>query len=154
MLRLRYVSPKLLRRSQHLSRTNKHTIMFNLTMISWDILFSKYMYYLNFVKKVLFIYCNIINSYNLKQPCRQHRQYLLSNNSQLTESQIFQLQDEQFATWFRTHVSTHYLLQSYCISLQNSCLLFIVVHDIQDLSNGKEWCYFIDFTKLGPWKKS
>jgi len=42
----------------------------------------------------------------LEQPCRKHRQYLLSNNSQLTESQIFQLQDEQFATWFRTHVST------------------------------------------------
>jgi hypothetical protein len=42
----------------------------------------------------------------LEQPCRQHRQYLLSNNSQLTESEIFQLQDEQFATWFRTHVST------------------------------------------------
>jgi hypothetical protein len=41
----------------------------------------------------------------LKQPCRQHQRYLLSNNSQLTESQIFQLQDEQFATWFRTHVS-------------------------------------------------
>jgi len=30
----------------------------------------------------------------------------MSNNSQLIESQIFQLQDEQFATWFRTHVST------------------------------------------------
>jgi hypothetical protein len=35
----------------------------------------------------------------------KHRRYLLSNNLQLTESQIFQLQDEQFATWFRTHVS-------------------------------------------------
>jgi hypothetical protein len=56
------------------------------------------MLYLNFVKNALFIYCNIINSYNFEQPCRQHRQYLLSNNSQLTESQIFQLQDEQFAT--------------------------------------------------------
>jgi hypothetical protein len=42
----------------------------------------------------------------LEQPYTQHQQYLLSNNSQLTESQIFQLQDEQFATWFSTHVST------------------------------------------------
>jgi hypothetical protein len=31
--------------------------------------------------------------------------YLLSNNAQLTESQIFQLQDEQFVSWFRTYVS-------------------------------------------------
>jgi antibiotic biosynthesis monooxygenase (ABM) superfamily enzyme len=51
------------------------------------------------------MFCDTINSYNLEQSCRQHRRYLLSNNSQLTESQIFQLQDEQFATWFKTHVS-------------------------------------------------
>jgi hypothetical protein len=50
------------------------------------------------MKSVLFIYYGIINSYNLEQPCRQHRRYLLPNNSQLIESQIFQLQDEQFAT--------------------------------------------------------
>ena len=43
------------------------------------------MFDLYFVKSVLFIYCDIINSYNLEQPCRQHRRYLLSNNSQLTE---------------------------------------------------------------------
>jgi hypothetical protein len=48
---------------------------------NYDILFSKYMYYLNFVKNILFIYCNIRNSYNFEQPQRQHRQYLLSNNS-------------------------------------------------------------------------
>jgi len=54
------------------------------------------MFDINFVKSVLFMFCDTINSYNLKQPCRQHRRYLLSNNSQLTESQIFQLQDEQF----------------------------------------------------------
>jgi len=34
------------------------------------------------------------------------------------------------------------------MSLQNSRLLFIVVHDIQGLLNGKECCYFIVFTKL------
>jgi len=34
--------------------------------MSWDLLFSKYMYYLNFVKNVLFIYCYIINSYNFE----------------------------------------------------------------------------------------
>jgi antibiotic biosynthesis monooxygenase (ABM) superfamily enzyme len=51
------------------------------------------------------MFSDTIHSYTLKQPCRQHRRYLLSNNSQLIESQIFQLQDEQFATWFRTHVS-------------------------------------------------
>jgi hypothetical protein len=39
-------------------------------------------------------------------PRTQHRQYLLFKNLQLTEYQIFRLQDEQFATWFRTHVST------------------------------------------------
>jgi len=38
---------------------------------------------------------------------------------------------------------------SYCISLQNSCLLFIVVLDIQGLSNGKECYCFIVFTKPG-----
>jgi len=52
----------------------------------------------------------------------------MSNNSQLTESQIFQLQDEQFATWFRTYVSIitnsfshakllyacHYMILVYC----------------------------------------
>jgi hypothetical protein len=63
------------------------------------------MFDLNFVKSILFMFCDTMHSYNLEQPCRQHQRYLLSNNSQLTESQIFQLQDEQFATWFRTHVS-------------------------------------------------
>ena len=62
--------------------------MFYLTVMSWDLLLSKYIYNLNFVKSVLFIYCNIINSYNLEQPCRQHQRYLLSNNSQLTEPNI------------------------------------------------------------------
>ncbi|KAL3568114.1 hypothetical protein D5086_030765 [Populus alba] len=45
----------------------------------------------------------LFNCDELRPFIQQHRQYLLSNNSQLTESQIFQLQDEQFATWFRTH---------------------------------------------------
>jgi len=39
------------------------------------------------------------------------------------------------------------------MSLQNSRLLFIIVHDIQGLSNGKECCYFIVFTKLDPERK-
>jgi len=108
------------------------------------------MFDLNFVKSVLFIYCDIINSYNLEQPCRQHRRYLLSNNSQLTESQIFQLQDEQFATWFRTHVSSITNLINCMSILQNIHLFIIVVFDIQGLSNGKECCYFTVFTKHGP----
>jgi len=60
-----------------------------------DLLFSKYIYYLNFIINGLFISCNIINSYIVKYiDHRQHCQYLMSNNSQLTESQIFRLQDE------------------------------------------------------------
>jgi hypothetical protein len=31
--------------------------------MNWDLLLSKYIYYLNFVINRLFIYCNIINSY-------------------------------------------------------------------------------------------
>ncbi|XP_052305336.1 uncharacterized protein LOC127904747 [Populus trichocarpa] len=46
----------------------------------------------------------LFNCDELRPFIQQHRQFLLSNNSQLTESQIFQLQDEKFATWFRTHV--------------------------------------------------
>ena len=34
--------------------------------MNWDFLFSKYIYYLNFVINGLFIYCNITNSYNFE----------------------------------------------------------------------------------------
>jgi len=34
--------------------------------MNWDLLFSKYIYYLNFVINGLFIYCNITNSYNFE----------------------------------------------------------------------------------------
>jgi len=33
-----------------------------LTTMNWDLLFNKYIYYLNFVINGSFIYCNIINS--------------------------------------------------------------------------------------------
>jgi hypothetical protein len=57
-----------------------------------DILFSKYIYYFNFIINGLFISCNIINSYIVEYlDHRQHCQYLMSNNSQLIESQIFRL---------------------------------------------------------------
>jgi len=103
----RWPTPQNAIRERYLSEI-KFRQAHNYILLNYDKLrpFIKYMYHLNFVKSVLFIYCNIINSYNLEQPCRQHRWYLLSNNSQLTEYQIFQLQDEQFVTWFRTHVST------------------------------------------------
>ena len=60
-----------------------------------DLLFSKYIYYLNFIINGLLISCNIKNSYIVEYlDRRQYCQYLISNNSQLTESQIFQLQDK------------------------------------------------------------
>jgi hypothetical protein len=34
-----------------------------LTVMNWDLLFNKYIYYLNFVINGLFISCNITNSY-------------------------------------------------------------------------------------------
>jgi hypothetical protein len=68
-------------------------ILFNCDEL--DLLFSEYINSLNFVINGLFTSCNITNSYIVEYlDHRQHCQYLMSNNSQLTESQIFQLQDE------------------------------------------------------------
>jgi hypothetical protein len=68
-------------------------ILFNCDEL--DLLFSEYINFLNFVINGLFTSCNITNSYIVEYlDHRQHCQYLMSNNSQLTESQIFQLQDE------------------------------------------------------------
>jgi hypothetical protein len=62
--------------------------------MNWDLLFSKYIYHLNFVINGLFISYNIKNSYIVEYlDRRQRHEYLMSNNLQLTESQIFWVQD-------------------------------------------------------------
>jgi len=148
---LGWPSPKNVIRERYLSKIEfrQDTIMFYLTMISWDLLLSKYMYYLNFVKNILFIYCNIINSYNIENLVSNIDNIYCSITHSWPNPKSFDYKMNNCHMVQNTckSITNSLSLASYFISLQNSCLLFIVVLDVQGLSNGKECCYFIVFTK-------
>jgi len=124
--------------------------------MNWDLLFSKYIYYLNFVVNGLFIYGNIINLYIFENLIGNiNNIYCLITHSwwnpKFFDYKINNL--PRGSKHMQVLSQTHYL-SLYLISLQNSCLLFIVALDVQGLSNGKECQCFIFFTKPRSWKKS
>jgi hypothetical protein len=55
----------------------------------------------------------------LKIHRRLHRQFLLSQNSHMTESQIFQLKDEKISIWDRMFLLKHNFIKYFSLTVND-----------------------------------
>jgi hypothetical protein len=107
-----------------------------LTAMNWDLLFSKYIYYLNFVINIgLFISCNITNSYIVVYLVGNIVNiYCLITHSWLNiKSFDYKMKHLSRSSEHMYILSQTHYLSGYLISLQNSRSLLYLIYQVYKL---------------------